>query len=97
MWVKAFEWLRLFDSFAFYVSLFKQTMIDSATFILIVILWLFAFGTAFYLVSMNRSDGEVSVGDYTTEVFSSWPMNVFLGMWLLGLGEFSIDDYNKSN
>ena len=56
MWLKMLDWLRLFDSTAFFIKLILQTIIDVMPFFVIFFVFLFMFGTAFYLLSMSRPE-----------------------------------------
>ena len=63
----------------------------------IVIIWLMTFGTAFYLVSLNRGSGMGAEDQWITPVFNFWFLNAFTAMYELGLGEFSIDAYDANS
>ena len=60
LWFKVLDWLRLFDSTAFYVKLIITTVYGIRYFIIIMFLWYMLFGTAFYLLNLDR-DEETSV------------------------------------
>ena len=62
LWVKLFDWLRLFDSTAFYVSLLKRTLIDISDFMMLFFVALAMFGSVMYMLQLNvkyESDGEI--------------------------------------
>jgi hypothetical protein len=49
MWLKVFYWFRLFSSYAYYVRLIVQTLVDSGKFMLLVLLILVSFGNFVYV------------------------------------------------
>ena len=60
--VKFFDWLRMFDSTAFYVSLLKRTLIDISDFMMLFFVALAMFGSVMYMLQLNvkyESDGEI--------------------------------------
>lgn len=50
MWIKVFYWMRLFSSLAYYVKLIQQTVVDSAHFMLMVLIIILAFANFFFVV-----------------------------------------------
>jgi len=61
LWFQMFFWLRLFDNTAQYVSLVRLTISGIISFMIVMIMIMFAFGTAIYLLQLNRiysGDGE---------------------------------------
>ena len=53
-WIQLVFWMRLFDSTAMYVSLIIRTIKDISYFMIVMMLIIFGFATAFYLLQMNR-------------------------------------------
>ena len=53
-WLQLVFWLRLFDSTAMYVSLIIRTAKDISYFMIVLLLIMCGFTTAFYLLQMNR-------------------------------------------
>ena len=51
------------------------------------------FGTAFYLMNMNRAHEESVI----TEITNFWVLDAFENQYELGLGEFKNDQFNKSD
>ena len=51
--VKAFDWMRLFDSTSFYILLLQETIADVQVFIVIFIQSLFLFGVPLVILSRN--------------------------------------------
>lgn len=54
LWMQILFWLRLFDSTAQYVSLVIRTINDIFSFIVVLMMFMFAFGTSMYLLQINR-------------------------------------------
>ena len=93
MWMKMLEWLRVFDSTAFFVKLIMQTMIDILPFFVIFFIFIFMFGSALYILSMNR----VSEEEIVESIFRGWLFNTFINQYELSLGEFSLDNFEGDN
>lgn len=51
------------------------------------------FGTAFYLMNMNRNKDESVI----TKITEFWVIDAFENQYELGLGEFKNDQFNKSD
>ena len=54
------DWLRLFDSTSFYVTLILRTFVDILYFMLIMLILLFYFGIAMYMLQLNADPAERS-------------------------------------
>ena len=53
MWIKVLEWLRLFDSTAFFFLLFEKTLQDMKHFVIFLLIWYMMFGTAVYILNFS--------------------------------------------
>ena len=95
MWLKMLEWLRVFDSTAFFIKLIGTTLVDVLPFFIIFFIFLFMFGSAFYILNMNRIGEEEEVVD--TSVFKNWLFNIFLNQYLLVLGQIETDNLEGDN
>lgn len=62
-WIQLVFWMRLFDSTAMYVSLIIRTIKDISYFMIVMMLIIFGFATAFYLLQMNRVYQEYEEDD----------------------------------
>ena len=63
LWLKVLDWLRVFPTTSFYISLIIETVVDIRPFLVIMGIWYMMFGTAFYLLSFNRSEENALVPD----------------------------------
>ena len=91
LWIKVIDWLRLFQTTAFYVHLIKETVSDMGSFMIVILVWFLAFGTSFYLLSMNRSDGLVA------PVSNMWVINAFEKQYEWAVGEYGLDGLTDGN
>ena len=66
MLLKMLDWLRLFNSTAFFVGLITETIYDIRWFFLIMVIWYMTFGTAFYILNLQRTD-EPEVDSFNHE------------------------------
>ena len=87
LFMKFFDWLRLFDETAFYVSLMFHTIYSIQWFMLIMVIWWMAFGTAFQIINKNRldEDPESSVVPHSN---GAWLFDALQNQYELGLSEF---------
>ena len=75
LWMKVLDWLRLFDRTAFFISLYTQTIKGITSFLIIMSVWYMTFGTAFYIINLNREKG--SDGDLVPAITPIWAINAF--------------------
>ena len=74
IFVKLFDWLRLFESTAFYILLVGETLSDIQAFMIILLCTLLAFGVPMYMLNMNREDDNAVIDS----TFGFWGINVLL-------------------
>ena len=94
MWIKIFYWMRLFPELAYYVKLISQTILDSMSFSLLVLIILISFANFFYIINRNNEEG----GDvnYVTEVTGYQFLDSLLDVYLMGaLGAFDPATYQN--
>ena len=89
LWFKVFDWLRLFDGTAFFTKLITETLWSIRDFVIVLLVWYFMFGTAFYIINMNRLEGN----DVVPDIFNFWALDAFIVLYELSLGEFQTDAY----
>ena len=54
MWIQLCFWLRLYDGYAKYIKLIISTLKDAFDFLVIIVFLMVGFGTAFYLLQIER-------------------------------------------
>ena len=75
MWIKVFDWLRIFDDMAFFVQLIITTIYDIRSFIVILLFSYIMFGSSFYILNLGiPADGEYS---YTPDLSRFWVIDAF--------------------
>ena len=55
LWLKLFDWLRLFEYTAFYVRLISLTLYNIRSFAVILVIVLMMFGSAVHILNLGRS------------------------------------------
>jgi len=99
LWFQIVFWLRLFDNTAQYVSLVLRTVGAIFSFMIVMIMMMFAFGTATYILQLNRIYGgsgedellfRYQAGDYM--YYSS-----IINQYLIVLGDFEGMNLNNKN
>ena len=81
---KLYDWLKLFNSTAFYIRLIEITLNDIIAFLLLFFISLLIFGIPLTMLDMNRSDGS----EIISKVFGFWLLDAIYNQYLLSLGEF---------
>lgn len=87
--IKVYDWLKLFETTAFYILLLDETMRDVSSFLILIFTALMMFGMPMIMLNLN-SIGDNSIVD---EPFAYWTVNMLLNQYLLALGEFNIDNF----
>ena len=96
LWLKLFDWMRLFDGTAFFMRLLGDTIWDIKYFLVIMFIVYEGFGSAFHIIDMSRQANEE--GSIMTYLARMWFVNSFQYTYLLGLGEFDLENAtNGSN
>ena len=74
MIMKLFDWMRLFNKTAHYITLIKETLNDSWSFLIILIANLMLFGVPMHIIDFNREqENRIIQGD-----FQNWIVNDFI-------------------
>ena len=72
MWVKVFDWFRIFDATSFYIKLIMMTLQDILPFFIIFPVFLLTFGTALLILSYNSTAEDEIIDDYVgNEIFNA--------------------------
>ena len=66
-----------------------ETVRSTKYFMIIMGVWYMTFGTAFFLINLNRDDDS----SIMPSIFGFWVFDSFESMYELGLGEFQLDNY----
>ena len=64
IWMKMFDWLRLFDATSFYIKLIIQTIKDIMPFMAIFPFFMFTVGTSVYILNMEREEDSEVMDEY---------------------------------
>ena len=83
MWLKMFDWLRMFDNASKYVSLIYQTIADILPFFGIFLILLYTFGSAMFILD-SKSGAQDVIGKYVENDY----VNMMINQYLLSLGEY---------
>ena len=54
LWIKIFDWLRLFEQTSFYMLLVRQTLHDMWSFVVIYLFGLGMVGSSMYMLELNK-------------------------------------------
>ena len=88
------DWLRLYDSTSFYVTLILRTFIDIAYFLFIILLLLIYIGNAMYMLHLN-ADPAIENSDIITPVIGNLLIDSTLNQFNLMIGDYNTDSFTK--
>ena len=88
------DWLRLFESTSFYVTLILKTFTDIAYFLLIMLILLIYVGNAMYMLHLS-ADHDEEDSDIITPVFGNLLIDSALNQFNLMIGEYNIEGFAK--
>ena len=84
---KIFDWLRLFESTAFYVQLLRATLINISSFMLLFFVAILLFGLPLSMFNQSRSKTNEEEQIISEQLYM-WLEDVIYNQYLLALGEF---------
>ena len=87
------DWLRLFDTTSFYVTLILRTVTDIQFFVLIIMVMITYSGCATYMLQLNATQDHENV--IIDPVFNNFLIDSVLSQYLLMLGEFSMGGFEN--
>lgn len=87
LWFKFLYFLRIFDGTGFLIRAILAVIVDMKYFLLILFIAMMAFGDSFKVMSMANIEGkEFIAGGLIESLFYTY---------LIGLGEFNLDDFGQ--
>ena len=95
-WFVLIYWLRIVKSLSIYVILVFRTIQDIKWFFTLFLICVFMFANAIYILNASRS--KLNEGDaalYPT-AFGNDFVDAILNQYMLGIGEFFIDNFEGS-
>ena len=90
LWLKFFNYLRLFDQFAAFIRMTTEIIKDSITFTAMLGIVFGAFANAFLILSVNQEKDQNKEHMYAHQ-FGVDSVDAFFGQYELALGEFYLD------
>ena len=91
LFIKCYEWLRIFEKTAFYIYLIAQTMQDILAFIVLFIASLFLFGFPTLMLNFYSFMDT----DLYPRLSGFGLLDSLMNQYYLSLGEFHTDNYTK--
>ena len=75
IWIKMFDWFRIFDTTSFYIKLIMMTIKDILPFFFIFPVFLMTFGTALLILTSNyHTKDDIFIENYV----DNWLVNAFI-------------------
>ena len=85
VWLKVFDWLRLFEGTTFYIKLVNQTFSDLTHFMILFVAVLCMFGSSMYILQLSRHPTHYEI---VSEIWGHFILDLIHNQYMLGLGEF---------
>ena len=89
--LKLFDWCRLFDETAFFITLIIKTLKDIGSFIQLMFLAVFCFGVPLMILQLNAYRDL----DIVEPVFDFWVADLFVSQYLLILGDWDLGNWKE--
>ena len=93
LYIKFFYWLRLFDSTAAFIRMLKEIIEDIVPFLTFLIVCVSMFANTFLIFDQSRRLQGRLDERIVDEVFGIPFLDAFVRSYLVGLGEFGMDNY----
>ena len=105
LWVKAFYWMRLFKTSAYFITLISQTLADIRIFASMVFVILCAFANFFLILNLNtpassnyKKKHGITTKDkefrYVEEYTKVPVIDALISMYLISVGQFEMSGYS---
>lgn len=95
MWIKLFYWCRLYTATAAFIRMIREIIIDCRAFGIMLFLCVCLFGNTLLILDQSRRIEEI---DLINEEAIGVPfIDSIIRSYLVGLGEFGMDNYSASN
>jgi hypothetical protein len=89
MWIKVFYWMRLFKETSYFIILIERTCTDSASFMIMLFIILFAYANLNFILQMNIEGPEYKDDVYVTEYIAGYnKFNAIMAQYMIALGQF---------
>ena len=92
LWVKALDWLQLFDKTAFYIDLIFKTLRSITEFLIIMVVLYMMFGSTIYILNLGLPPEEAIM----RSIFDFWVMDAFQSQYEMSIGEYQLDAYGET-
>ena len=88
--LKIYDWIRVFETMAFFIQLIKLTLRDVAGFLVLFVVALLAFGIPMLYIQLDLLEADEKAPNFLFALFSK----ALYPQYLIALGEFPLDDYD---
>lgn len=90
LWMKMFDWLRLFEPTSFYIKLVTATFSDMSSFMLLFLTGLAMFGSSMYMLQLSSQSSKDTIIESNVDHFF---LDSLINQYLIALGEFAMDGF----
>lgn len=94
LWFRLFYWMRIFEKPAYFILMISKTLSHIVSFLILLAIILLLFANMLYVINCSKDPNNPSE---TKTLFSEESeynfYNALIHTYLIGLGDFSTDDY----
>lgn len=94
LYIKFFYWLRLFDSTAAFIRMLKEIIVDIVPFLTFLVVCIAMFANTFLIFDQSRRLQGRFDERIIEEAFGIPWIDAFVRSYLVGLGEFGMENFN---
>ena len=95
MYAKFFYWLRIFDGTAAFIRMLKEIISDAIPFLIFLVICIGMFSNPMLLLDRSRTNSGIDDKPINEEVLGLPFVDSFLRSYLVGLGEFGMDNFSE--
>lgn len=96
MYVKLFYWMRLFDDFAAFIRILSEIVVDTVPFMVFLVICIGMFSNSLLLLDQSRRLNGIDA-PIDEPVFGFAWLDAFVRQYLVGLGEFGMDNFGEQD
>ena len=104
MWIKAFDWMRVFKQPAFFYLLIKYTLYDMQSFLVLIAIVIFLFTNCLYVLNVADRTFYPAYGGSNSDYTALYPdepgqgnsfLAAFWHVYITSLGEYDTESYGN--
>lgn len=92
LWMKMFDWLRLFEATSFYIKLVTAVFYDMSSFMLLFFTGMAMFGSSMYMLQLSSTS---QIDTVIKAQIGHFFLDTLVNQYLISLGEFDFEGFQE--